>query len=51
MTAICRTCRREVRQVSDGRWGHVVNPTFQHHWPKPIKVKETEAEKREAWGK
>lgn len=36
MTAICRTCRREVRQVSDGRWGHVVTAYFQPHYPVPL---------------
>lgn len=48
---ICRTCRRPIREVAPGRYGHVENPTFMHHYPKPVRVKETEAEKREGWGK
>lgn len=51
MTAICRTCRRPIKQVSDGRWGHVERAYFQPHYAKPMKVAaESEAEKREAWG-
>jgi len=49
---ICRTCHRliERRVVSPGVvvWGHVANPTFQHHYAKAARVAPmTEAEKRE----
>jgi hypothetical protein len=52
---ICRTCGRPIerREVSPGmyRWGHVTNPTFQRHYAKPKVAPESEAEKREAYGK
>lgn len=51
---ICRRCGRpiEVREPSPGMrvWAHVVNPRNAHHYPKPYMVRETEAEKREAYG-
>lgn len=51
----CRICKREIVQRSVGPmivWGHAVNPRNEHHYPKPYRVApESEAEKREAWGK
>lgn len=51
---ICKSCKQEIvpREVSPGvvRWGHTVNPTFQHHYANPRRVAPpTEAEKRALW--
>ena len=34
----CR-CGRELVRVSSGRWAHAENPTWQHHYPRPVPTK------------
>lgn len=51
---ICRICKREIVQRFVGSmkvWAHATNPRNDHHYPKPYLVRESEAEKREAYGR